>query len=44
MRIRFGFRGLVNIQRQLSDIRRNPPRLILVISLAADRRPGSSSK
>jgi len=28
MRIRFGFRGLVNIQRQLGNIRRDPPRLV----------------
>jgi len=28
MRIRFGFSGLVNIQRQLRKVRRNPPRLV----------------
>jgi hypothetical protein len=28
MRIRFGFSGLVNIQRQLRDIRRDPPCLV----------------
>jgi hypothetical protein len=27
MRIRFGFSRLVNIQRQLGDVRRDPPRL-----------------
>jgi hypothetical protein len=26
LRIRFGFSGLVNIQRQLGDVRRDPPR------------------
>jgi hypothetical protein len=28
MRIRFGFSGLVNIQRQLGNIRREPSRLV----------------
>jgi hypothetical protein len=29
LRIRFGFSGLVNIHRQLGDIRSDPPRLIM---------------
>jgi hypothetical protein len=38
MRIRFGFSGLVNIQRQLGNIRREPPRLILSEQLAGNAR------
>jgi hypothetical protein len=38
MRIRFGFTGLVNIQRQLGNIRRDPPRLVF-----GEHRAGSKN-
>jgi hypothetical protein len=36
--------GTADWFRQLGDIRRDPSRLVLLSSLAPDRRPGSSSK
>jgi hypothetical protein len=38
LRIRFGFSGLVNIQRQLGDILRNPPGLGLYQRCARAKR------
>jgi hypothetical protein len=44
MRIRFGFSGLVNIQRQLGEVQRDPPRLIAARSdLQTEQRMNKES-